>query len=156
MEIKKIYKIIIALAICFFAEAAGSLFAGNAVITWYPGLEKPGFNPPNWIFGPVWTLLFALMGISLFLIWEKGNQRRKTALKLFSIQLILNILWSFLFFFLQAPLYAFIEIIILWITILISIIYFYKISKLAAGLFVPYLLWITFAAVLNYFIYILN
>jgi len=154
----KILKLVISILVCQVAGLIGSLFTLSSISTWYAQLEKPTFNPPNWVFAPVWTLLFLLMGISLYLIVSKGveNKKVKTALSIFVIQLTLNILWSFLFFGLQSLLYAFIEIIILGLAILLTIISFYKISKTAAYLLLPYVLWVSFAAVLNFSILILN
>jgi len=154
----KILKLVISILVCQGAGLIGSLFTLSSIPTWYAQLEKPTFNPPNWVFAPVWTLLFLLMGISLYLIVSKGveNKKVKTALSIFVIQLTLNMLWSFLFFGLQSLLYAFIEIIILGLAILLTIISFYKISKTAAYLLLPYVLWVSFAAVLNFSILILN
>jgi len=150
-------KLIIAIIICEAAGGIGSIFTANSVAIWFPTLNKPSFNPPNWLFAPVWTLLFLLMGIALYLVWQKkSNQWVKTAVMIFAFQLILNIAWSFLFFFLHNPLAGLIEIIFLWLAILLTIIYFYKISKPAAYLLLPYLLWVSFAAVLTYFLFRLN
>jgi len=147
-------KLMFSLLICQVAGGIGSIFTMPAISTWYATLQKPAFNPPNWIFGPVWTLLFLLMGIALYLVWQKPNNKK--ALIIFSVQLILNIAWSFAFFYLQNPLAGLIEIFILWIFILLTIVYFFKISKVAAYILIPYILWVSFAAVLNYFLYILN
>ncbi|MBM3205921.1 tryptophan-rich sensory protein, partial [Candidatus Shapirobacteria bacterium] len=135
-----------------------SAFTNPSIPTWYATLNKPSFNPPNWLFAPVWTILFILMGISLFLIWKKGLKTKgvKTALSIFSIQLVLNIAWSFFFFKFQSPFWAFIEIIILWFFILLMILKFFKINKAAGFLLIPYLLWVSFASFLNYTIYKLN
>lgn len=151
-------KLIASIIICNAAGFIGSIFTFSAIPNWYQTLIKPDFNPPNWIFGPVWTTLYILMGVSLYLIWNKGIKTKyeKTAIGIFSIQLVLNAIWSILFFGLKSPLYAFIEIIFLWIFIVLSIIYFYKISKPASYLLIPYICWVSFASVLNYFILILN
>jgi tryptophan-rich sensory protein len=158
MEIKKIFKLVFSIIICQLAGIIGSFFTSSSVSTWYTTLKKPSFNPPNWVFGPVWITLFVLMGISLYLIWTKGIKTKKAriALILFGIQLLLNILWSIIFFGLKSPFYAFIEIIILWIAILLTIMRFYKISKTAAYLLIPYLLWVSFAAIVNFSIFYLN
>lgn len=155
---KNIYRFIISILICQLAGIIGSVFTSSSVSTWYSTLNKPLFNPPNWVFAPVWTTLFVLMGIALYLIWKKGIKTKnfKTAITLFAVQLILNILWSFMFFGLRLPFLAFIEIIILWLAILFTILSFYRISRTAAYLMIPYILWVGFAAVLNYFIFILN
>jgi len=151
----KTLKLIISILVCQGAGVIGSLFTSPTITGWYAGLEKPSFNPPNWIFAPVWTLLFLLLGISIYLVWEKGleSKKAKTALLIFTVQLILNILWSILFFALQSPLYAFIEIIILWLAVLLTITSFYKISKPATYLLLPYILWVSFAGYLNYSIW---
>ncbi|MBT3304435.1 tryptophan-rich sensory protein [Candidatus Woesearchaeota archaeon] len=150
----KIWKLIISLVLPFIASAIGGLFTVSSVSTWYVDLVKPSFNPPSWLFGPVWTILYLLMGIALYLVWTK--KFNKQAFTLFGIQLVLNALWSILFFGLKQPLLAFIEIIILWVMILVTIIYFYKINKNSAYLLIPYLLWVSFAAILNLAIFILN
>jgi len=154
----KAFKFIVSILICQIAGGIGSLFTSPAISTWYAALQKPSFNPPNWLFAPVWTILFLLMGISLYLIWIRGfkNKETKIALFIFAVQLILNTLWSILFFGLKFPLYAFIEIIILWLAISLTIISFYKISKTAAYLLLPYILWVSFASYLNYSIWMLN
>jgi tryptophan-rich sensory protein len=119
---------------------------------------KPVLNPPNWIFAPVWTTLYALMGVAAFLIWRHGLRQRRTkfALAIFSAQLVLNVLWSIIFFGFQNPFLAFIEVIILWLAIVWTIFAFYKISRLAACLLMPYILWVSFAGYLTYSIWVLN
>jgi translocator protein len=144
--------------ICQMAGIIGSIFTTPAIPTWYANINKPTFRPPNWVFAPVWTTLFLLMGIALFLIWKKGLKRKdvKIAFSVFTFHLLLNTLWSILFFGLKSPFAAFIEIIFLWIAILISIILFFRISKIAAYLLIPYILWVSFASVLNFAIWRLN
>jgi tryptophan-rich sensory protein len=144
--------------VCQLAGVIGGLFTASSVGTWYATLTKPSFNPPNWLFSPVWITLYFLMGVALFLVWRQGLQTEgvKIALIVFGLQLALNTLWSLLFFGLKMPLLAFIEILILWCLILITILKFKKISKLAGLLLVPYLLWVSFAAVLNFFLWHLN
>lgn len=137
------------------AGVIGSILTGPSVPVWYTGLQKPAFAPPNWLFAPVWITLFTLMGISLYLVWEK-KENIKVPLILFGIQLILNIVWSLLFFGLQSPFYALIEIIILWIAILLTIVSFYKVSKRAGILLLPYISWVSLATILNYYIWLLN
>jgi len=125
--------------------------------TWHVYLQKPSFNPPNYIFGPVWSILYILMGVSLSIILGKQSNRERTnALLFFALQFILNLGWSFIFFNLHLTGWAFIEIVVLWILILFMIIRFYKISKTAALLQIPYLLWVSFASILNYSIYSIN
>lgn len=152
------WKLAASIAICQMAGILGSFFTVSSVSTWYVGLNKPLFNPPSWVFSPVWITLFVLMGISLYIVWEKGVKSRqsKIAVTAFGVQLGLNALWSVLFFGLRSPFAAFIEIIFLWAAILTTIIYFYKINKTSAYLLVPYILWVTFAAVLNFSIFYLN
>ena len=123
----------------------------------YAHLKKPSWAPPSWVFGPVWTALFALMGIAVFLVWEKRkSQTVKIALTVFVFQLALNVLWSILFFGVHGIGFAFVEIIFLWLAILWTIIVFWKIDRAAAYLMLPYIAWVTFAAYLNYSIMILN
>ena len=154
----KIIKLVAAILICQAAGIIGSVFTAPNIQTWYASVEKPPFNPPNWLFAPVWTVLFLLMGISLYLVWDKGvkNGKVRIALSVFAAQLVLNVVWSVLFFGLQSPLYAFVEIMILWIAIAFTIFTFYRISKRAGLILVPYLLWVSFAMVLNYYIWVLN
>jgi benzodiazapine receptor len=146
-------KLIAFIMVCQGSGIFGSLFTVSAIGTWYAGLEKPLFTPPNWVFGPVWITLYTLMGISLYLVWDK---RDKLALALFSAQLVLNALWSFLFFGLQNPLYGLVEIIPLWLLILFTIVKFYMIDKKAGLILVPYIIWVTIATALNYYIFLLN
>ena len=138
--------------LCQTAGAIGSIFSFSAIENWYAYLNKPFFNPPNWIFGPVWTTLYILMGISVYLVWKK----RKGIPFWFWIQLVLNALWSILFFGLQSPILAFVGVIFLWLSIFLTITSFYRIHKTAAYLLVPYLLWVTFASLLNASIALLN
>ncbi len=154
----KIIKILISILICQLAGVIGSFFTTPSIPGWYAGIEKPSFSPPNWVFGPVWITLFILMGISLYLIWSQGleNKKVKAALSIFGIQLILNTLWSFLFFGLHSPFYAFIGIIILWLLILLTVVKFYEIHRKAGLLLLPYIFWVSFAAILNFFIWRLN
>lgn len=154
----KIVKLLIAILGCQIAGIVGSLFTSPSIPNWYATIEKPGFTPPNWVFAPVWTTLFVLMGISAYLIWIKGLENRniRIALLIFGIQLVLNGLWSFLFFGLQSPLYAFFEIIVLWLAIVLTILNFFKISRAAGWLLIPYITWVSFAAILNFSIVRLN
>jgi len=158
MRKKDLLKLIISLIICQLAGVLGSLFTSPAIPTWYASLEKPSFNPPNWVFSPVWITLFVLMGISLFLLWRKTLEDKKVriALLFFAIQLALNVCWSVIFFGLKAPFFAFLEIIFLWIAILLTILKSYRVSKAAGALLIPYILWVSFAAVLNFFLWNLN
>ncbi len=149
------------LAISIFLPLAagfiGAYFTTASIATWYAALQKPLCSPPNWIFGPVWTVLYVLMGLSLYLVWTAGqNKEAKGAFALFGAQLGLNVLWSIIFFGLKSPFYAFVEIIVLWAAIALTIRSFRKISKTAAALLIPYIFWVSFAAVLNYSIWVLN
>lgn len=155
---KKPLKLILCIVICELIGATGAIFTTPAIDGWYATLQKPSFSPPNWIFAPVWTFLFFLMGISLYFILEKDPKDKivKSALLIFVGQFMLNIAWSFLFFGLHNPLNAFIEIIVLWFAILLTIIQFNKIDNRAALLLIPYILWVSFASVLNFSVLILN
>lgn len=155
MKLNNIIKLIISIIICQLAGFIGSLFTSPSIPTWYAALNKPSFNPPNWLFAPVWTALYLLIGIALYLVWI-NKKRNKSAITFFTIQLMLNSLWSLLFFGLKNPFLAFIEIIILWSFILLTMISFYKISKPASYLLIPYILWVSFAALLNFSIWLLN
>jgi tryptophan-rich sensory protein len=151
-------KLTIAIAVSELAGIIGSVFTAPAIGGWYAGIIKPTWNPPAWVFGPVWTTLFMLMGIAAFLVWRKGLERRevKIALGVFVGQLVLNTLWSIIFFGLHSPGGALIEIAFLWLAILATIIVFAKVSKPAAWLLVPYIAWVSFAGYLNYSIWMLN
>ena len=158
MKIKNIAKLIVAIVVCQVAGTIGSVFTFSSIPIWYATINKPSFTPPNWLFGPVWITLYTLMGISLYLIWNKGleNKEVKSSLFIFSAQLALNALWSILFFGLKSPFYAFIEIIILWIAITVTIFKFYKISKGAGLVLLPYIIWVSIALTLNFYVWILN
>ena len=158
MKIKDIGKLVLCVVACLGAGAIGSIFTQQAIPTWYATLEKPAFNPPNWVFMPVWTFLYILMGIAAFLVWRRGleNRQVRIALIFFLVQLILNASWSFFFFGLQSPLYGLIVIVVLWVAVLFTSLGFYRISRAAGVLMWPYLLWVTFAAVLNESIWLLN
>jgi translocator protein len=150
-------RLIFSIFLAHLAGIIGSLFTANNVATWYSTIIKPEFSPPNWIFGPIWLTLYTLMGIAFYLVWQsKNSTTKRIAMKLFIIQLILNTLWSIIFFGLHNITFAFIEIILLWLAIIGTTIYFFRISKPAGWLLIPYLLWVTFAAFLNFSIMILN
>ena len=152
------WKLAISIVACQLAGVIGSFATSSSVTTWYPELIKPTFNPPSWLFAPVWIILYALMGVALYMVWDKGikTKQSKWAIKLFGFQLGLNSLWSVLFFGLKNPLLAFLEIIILWTAILLMIMAFRRISKPAAYLLIPYILWVSFAAILNFSLFYLN
>jgi translocator protein len=154
----KISKFILSIFLCFFVAFLGSVFTFPSIPGWYSTLHKPFFNPPNWIFGPVWTILFFLMGVSLYIVWTENinNKKKESAIKIFILQLVLNLLWSLAFFGLHQPLLAMVIIVILWLSIFMTIKYFYKISRLSAYLLYPYISWVSFASILNFAIVILN
>lgn len=142
------------LAVCFGAAVFGAQFMPGA---WYAGLRKPAWNPPNWIFGPVWTALYAMMAVAAWLVWRRVGWRvGARPLGTFLVQLILNAIWSAIFFGLQRPAFAFAEIVLLWVAILATVLGFRRVSPVAAWLLVPYLAWVSFAAVLNFSLWRLN
>lgn len=147
---------LIAIGVSQLAGVIGSIFTLNAIPNWYAYLEKPFFNPPNWIFGPVWTTLYTLMGIAAGMIFLSKSRKRKDALYLFGAQLFLNAIWSIIFFGVQDLLWSILVIIMLDITVFLTIKDFYKINKKAAYLLLPYLAWILFATLLNISILLLN
>ena len=135
----------------------GGYFTFLSVETWYQTLNKPSFNPPDWVFGPVWTTLYVFMGISIWLVWKKEPSKiRSIGIKIFWLQLFFNVFWTYLFFGIQKIGLSFIEIIFLIFLIILNIFYFLKINKIAGYLLVPYLLWVSYASVLTYNIWILN
>lgn len=155
---KDLPKLIIAIVGCELVGILGTPFTLNAIPNWYVYLNKPFFAPPNWLFGPVWTLLYFLMGVSLYLIWKQGWKKKniKDALTFFLIQLALNFMWTPIFFGLRAPLAGLVVIVAMWIFIVMTMKKFYAISKIACYLLVPYLLWVSFATLLNAAIVVLN
>jgi len=150
----KTVRLISFIFLCELVGIVGATATTPAIPGWYASLQKPSFSPPNWIFGPVWTTLYAMMGASLFLVWEKSNNKK--ALVFFFSQLSLNLLWSLVFFGLKNPLLALINIVFLWVLIILTIFEFRKLSKPAAILLIPYLVWVTFASFLNLNIVLLN
>ena|SRR5690349_403322 len=153
----RVVKLLVSIALSFVAGAIGSLATTPNIPTWYAALEKPFFNPPNWVFGPVWTLLYILMGISLYLVWTAKNKNQKTtAYKLFGLQLVLNALWSIVFFGLHQPWLAVVVIGALLVVLTITIKVFSGYSKAAAWLLVPYIAWVSFATTLNIGVALLN
>lgn len=154
---KNIAKLIISVIGCELVGFLGTPFTLSAIPSWYANLNKPFFAPPNRIFGPVWTLLYFLMGMAFYLIWKQGWQKKvKTAGVYFLTQLALNFIWSPIFFGLKAPLLGLIVIVAMWILIVITMKKFYPLSRLAFYLLVPYLLWVSFATILNAAIIVLN
>jgi len=157
MKRNDVLKLAASILLCQMAGFLGSLFTTPAIPTWYPTLNKPFFTPPDWIFGPVWITLYLMMGISLFLVWQRADHpKRNRAIFFFFVQLILNILWSAAFFGLRSPFLGLMDILLLWIAILLTTQIFFKISKLAGALLIPYLLWVSFAALLNFSLWVLN
>jgi benzodiazapine receptor len=158
MKSRDVVKLVVSLVACQCAGLIGSIFTTPAIPTWYASLQKPAFNPPNWLFAPAWITLYLLMGVAAFLIWRKGLKQKgvKAALVIFLVQLVLNALWSVVFFGLQSPLWGVVVILALWIAILLTILRFFKLSTAAGSLMLPYILWVSFAAVLNIAIFMLN
>jgi len=154
----KIIYLVIAVGICLLAGYIGSYYTTPEIPTWYASLQKPDLTPPSWVFGPVWTVLYILMGFSLYLIIQSGlkNPEVKVALVLFMSQLVLNVVWSFLFFGRHSTFYGFLAIVLLWALLLCTIIQVFRFAFGAALLLMPVLVWTTFAAVLNYLIMMLN
>ncbi|HDR53429.1 MAG TPA: tryptophan-rich sensory protein [archaeon] len=152
------FVLLFCICLAFIPGIVGSFLTSPQIPTWYATLTLPAFAPPGWLFMPVWTFLYLLMGVALFKIWKDGVDlvEMRHAYMAFGVQWVLNLAWSFLFFTMHWPLVAFIEIILLWISILATMYFYKKVSPLASFLMLPYLLWVTFAAVLNGFIWVLN
>jgi len=153
-----ILKVVFSILICQAAGFLGSLATTPSIATWYKTLAKPSFSPPNAVFGPVWITLYLMMSISLFLVWRQWGAAKgvRPALIIFFVQLALNTLWSVLFFGLHQPMWAFFEIVVLWLFILLTLILFWRLSRAAGLLLLPYLLWVSFASALNFAIWRLN
>jgi len=155
--INKILSLIIFIIIAQSAGIIGSFFTAPQIETWYVFLEKPFFAPPNWLFAPAWVTLYTLMGIASFLVWQKRQfPRARSALYFYLSQLLFNALWSIVFFGMQSPFLGFLVIVILWLLIFITMVKFWKTEKIAGLLFIPYILWVSFAAALNLAIWQLN
>ncbi|TFG88954.1 MAG: tryptophan-rich sensory protein [Gemmatimonadales bacterium] len=149
--------LVVAIVVCFAAAGIGSLATVDAIPTWYATLRRPSWNPPNWVFGPVWSLLYLMMAVAAWQVWRTaGWQGARLALGLFAFQLLLNVGWSVVFFGLHRPGWAFVEIVVLWCAILATLLLFRPISSVAALLLAPYLLWVSFAGALNLAIWRLN
>lgn len=154
---KKILTLIACLALTLGVGAIAGIATANNIDTWYNGIQKPSFNPPNYLFGPVWTLLYILMAISVYMIIiAPPHPLKRKAVILFMLQLFFNFCWSFIFFSFHELLWASAEIIVLWVLILLTILQFSKINKIAAWLLVPYLAWVSFATCLSLSVYLLN
>lgn len=157
MKRSDIIKLVISILIPLALGAIAGRFTAQAVPEWFSLLNRPSFSPPNWIFGPVWTILYILLGISLYLIWKQiPSKKRNYALLIFSLQMFLNFIWSFVFFYFNQIGLSLVVIIGLWLSIIFMLISFYKLKPSAAYLNIPYLLWVTFASVLNAAYFILN
>lgn len=158
MTLKHFFQLIGCIALCQVAGLIGTIFTIDAIPTWYAGLIKPALNPPSWIFGPVWTILYTLMGIAIYLVLQKHWYRKevKLAVYIFSVQLLLNALWSPVFFGAQKLGLALVIIALMWVSIVATIIAFYKVRKGAAYLLIPYLAWVSFATYLNFALWRLN
>jgi translocator protein len=145
------------LSVSFAASVIGSLFTETGPDSWYAALQKPDWNPPSWVFGPVWGTLYALIGLAGWLAWQRsGFGGAPAAFTFFFIQMALNAAWTVVFFGLEAPGAAFVEIVALWLFILLTLVSFWRIRPLAGGLLVPYLAWVTFASALNLAIWRMN
>lgn len=157
MTMRSVPALILFIVVVYAAAGIGSLFTAQSVNDWYVALSKPSWNPPSWVFGPVWTVLYGMMGVAAWLVWLRRREVSVTLpLVLFFVQLALNVVWSLLFFGLQSPGAAFLEIIVLWLAIAATLLAFWRVAPLAGALFIPYILWVSFAAVLNYTIWQLN
>jgi tryptophan-rich sensory protein len=149
--------LIVWLVLSLAAGTIGGLSTYEAIPTWYERIAKPAWTPPNWLFGPVWTVLYVLMGVAAWLVWRRGGWGEQSrALGLFVVQLVLNALWSYLFFGLRSPGLAFGELVVLWVAILLTLLAFWRVSRGAGALLVPYLAWVTFAGALNFAVWRLN
>ncbi len=153
-----ILKAIASVLICQAAGFVGSFFTTPAIPGWYAGLDKPSFTPPNAVFAPVWTILYLLMGIALFLVWRTGfgDERIRRGMAIFGVQLALNVGWSIAFFGFRSPLAGLVVIVVLWAAIFLTMLDFFRISRIAGILLIPYIAWVSYAALLNIFLYTLN
>ena len=159
MKVISVLKLLLAVGVSFCASFVGSAatFSGDS-FTWYDSLKKPVFTPPGWVFGPAWTILYLMMGIAAFLVWQKGGPKShvRVALACFVVQLILNAAWSVIFFGFHSAGWALFDIILLWLAIIATVISFWRVDRVSAGLLLPYIVWVSFAVVLNAGIYLLN
>ncbi len=158
MQSRPIYSLVFFIALVFLVEWTGALFTSHSVTSWYVTLHKPAWNPPSWVFGPVWTVLYLAIGISGWLIFRKTGSVRKHVypFAIYGLQLVCNLLWSYFFFFLKSPFLALLDILILIIFISTNIVVFAKISRAASICLLPYLIWTVYAATLNAAIWSLN
>ena len=157
MKAKQILKLVASLLLPLGVGGIAGMYTTEAIPGWYASLVQPSFNPPNWVFGPVWTTLYIIMGISLFLIWKlPASKERNQAILVFMVQLVLNFCWSFFFFHFKMIGLALVDIVGLWIMILVMLFRFYKLKPISAYINIPYLLWVTFATALNTAYFFLN
>ena len=158
MDLNSVIKFIVSILACFAAAGIGSLFTVKAIPSWYKGLKKPPFTPPNGAFGPIWTVLYILMAISVFLVWQKGLATNgvRLAFILFWIQLLFNTLWSIIFFEMKSKGGGVTTIILLWLLILATIITSFRVSAWAGALLIPYIVWVSVASYLNIGVWVLN
>lgn len=157
MSARNIVRLVVSLIVCFGAAGVGGLAMGDASLEWYRTLQRPALSPPSWVFGPVWTLLYLLMAVALYLVWSRAGQAGVTlAVAVFAVQLVLNAAWTPAFFGMQSPLLGLAVIVPLWALILTSTVLFWRIVPLAGALLVPYLAWVSFASYLNAGLYVLN
>ena len=155
--LKAFFGLVISIAVCLAAGGLGAIATTPEIDAWYQTIEKPSWNPPSFVFGPVWTILYVLMAIAAWLVWQRdGFAKAKVPLTLFAIQLLLNVAWSWIFFHFHQPGWAFVEILVLWLAIVATMVAFFKKTALAGWLMGPYLAWVSFAAVLNFTIWRLN
>jgi len=158
MDLNSIIKLVVSILASFAAAGIGSLFTCKAIPNWYAGLKKPPYTPPNWAFGPIWTILYILMGISVFLVWQRGlaTNGAMLAFILFWIQLAFNAFWSIIFFGMKSKGGGVITIIVLWLLILATMITSFRVSGWAGALLIPYILWVSIASYLNIGVWLLN
>lgn len=154
MHINK-FRLIVSILVCELAGAIGYFFTSSTT-GWYAALAKPSFNPPSWVFGPVWTILYLLMGVSLYLVWNSDSKQKRNTIIVFGIQLFLNAIWSIIFFGFNNVFLAFVDIVLLWIFIIAAMFLFYRASRISSYILMPYLAWVSFAVLLNYRILALN
>ncbi len=148
-------RFVVSVAVCEAAGIVGSVFTISAIPSWYAALQKPWFTPPNWLFAPVWLVLYLLMGATLYLLWGRRPQSR-AALVAFGAQLAFNVAWSAVFFGAHELFLGFVVIAVLWVAILVTGALSYRVSRSAAALLIPYILWVTIASALNYYVWVLN
>jgi translocator protein len=147
----------VSIAVCFAAAGVGSMFTTPEIGGWYARLAKPSWTPPNWVFGPTWSALYLMMAVAAWLVWrESGLRAAALPLAVFAVQLVFNMLWSIIFFGMHRAGPAFVDIVLLWGAILVTIILFWRVRAMAGALLLPYLLWVTYASALNYSIWKMN